>query len=117
MKINFYNNLIVLKFISGDWGLYSKKDNFPQTSYLEKLEKDPKKLLEEILFNYTANYCLTIGERISISRSFIILLGNILYFFNFNYLNFRYRWPLKHLYIYHFQKARKKARKSRGLEG
>ncbi len=84
---------------------------------MEKLEKDTKKLIEEILFKYTANNCLTIGERKSISRSFINFLGNILYFFNFNYLNYRYRWPLKHLYIYHFQRARKNARKSRGLEG
>jgi glycosyltransferase involved in cell wall biosynthesis len=115
-KINFYNNLIVLKFISGDWGLYSKKDNFPQISYLKKLEKDPQKIIEEILFKYTADYCLTIGERKSISRSVINLLGNILYFLNFNYLNYRYKWPMNQIYIYHFQRARKKARKSRGLE-
>ena len=115
-KINFYNNLIVLKFISGEWGLYSKRENFPQSSYLEKLKKDPQKLIEEILFKFTANYCLTIGERKSISRSFIILLDNILYFFNFNYLNYRYKWPLNHIYIYHYQRHRKKDRKSRGLE-
>jgi glycosyltransferase involved in cell wall biosynthesis len=115
-KISFYNNLIILKFFSANWGLYSRKDNFPQTSYLNKLEKEPQKIIEEILFKYTANYCLTIGERKSIPRSFINLLGNFFYFFNFNYLNIRYIWPLNQLYIYNYQRARKKARKSKGLE-
>jgi len=115
-KISFYNNLIVLKFISGDWGLYSKRDNFPQLSYLEKLEKNPQKLIEEILFKYTAYYCVTIGERKPMLKSFMNLLGDILYFFNFNYLNCRYRWPLNHLFIYHHQRLRKKNRKSRGLD-
>ena len=115
-KISFYNNLIVLKFVSSDWGLYSKTDNFPQTSYLQKLEKEPQKLIEEILFKCAAYYCLTIKERKGILRSFINLLGDILYYFNFNFLNYRYRWPLNYLFIYHYQKARKKARKSRGLE-
>jgi glycosyltransferase involved in cell wall biosynthesis len=112
-KISFYNNLIVLKFVSSDWGLYSKTDNFPQLSYLQKLEKDPQKLIEEILFKCAAYYCLTINERNSILRSFINLLGNILYYFNFNY---RYRWPVNYLFIYHYQKARKKTRKLRGLD-
>ena len=115
-KINFYNNLIVLKFVSEDWGLYSKRDNFPQITYLEKLEKDPQKLIQEILFKFAANYCSTINERKSILRSFVNLLGNILYYFNFNYLNYRYQWPLNYLFVYHYQKARKKARKSRGLK-
>lgn len=113
-KIKFYNNLMVLKFVSGDWGLYSKKNNFPQLYYLEKLEKDPKKLIEETLFELAARFSMTYAERKPILVSLRSLLGNTLfYLFKFSTRN---KWPLNKIRIYIYQRVRRKNRKFRGLE-
>lgn len=113
-KIKFFNNLFVLKFISGDWALYSKKTNFPQPYYLEKLEKDPQKLMKEILFELAASFSKTYSERKPILISLRSLLGNTLFYFINNIS--RNRWPLNKILVYVHQRLRKKNRKYRGLK-
>lgn len=112
-KIKFYNNLMVLKFVSGDWGLYSKKDNFPQLIYLKKLEKDSKKLIEDILFELATRFSITFSERKSIVISLRNLFGNTCFLFFKLYS--RNRWPLNKLLVYLYQKQRIGYRKKRGL--
>jgi len=112
-NIQFCHKIMVLKFVSHVWSLYSKKDNFPQPIYLERMEKDPNGLKEEILLDLAARFSMTFFEWKSVSSNLIVLLANI-----FTPLKYRYRnnWPFKQLFVYFFQRTRRKFRKLRGLE-
>jgi glycosyltransferase involved in cell wall biosynthesis len=112
-KISFCKNQMVLKFLSGDWGLYAKKDNFPQVTYLDKLEKDPTKLIQEILFELTTRFSMTHSARKSITQSVRSLLGNTFFYF-FKFLPQR-KWPLKQLLVYLYQRERRRNKERRGL--
>jgi len=111
--INCCNNLMVLKFYSVDWGLYSKKEDFPQLIYLEKLEKDPEKLMKEILFELAVKFSRTYWQRYYIKASIKDLKqASLSYLFN---LYGHHKWPLNKILIHIYQRDRKKYRKFRGL--
>jgi len=112
-NIQFYHKVMVLKFVSHVWSLYSKKDNFPQPIYLERMEKDPNGLKEEILMDLAAKFSITFFEWKSVSSNLSVLWANILTSLKYRYCN---TWPFNLLFVHLFQRTRKKYRKLRGLE-
>jgi glycosyltransferase involved in cell wall biosynthesis len=112
-NIQFYHKVMVLKFVSHVWSLYSKKDNFPQPIYLERMEKDPNGLKEEILMDLATKFSITFFEWKPVSSNLSVLWANILTSLKYRYFN---TWPFNQLFVYLFQRTRKKYRKLRGLE-
>ena len=112
-NIQFCQKIMVLKFVSHDWSLYSKKDNFPQPIYLERMEKDPNGLKEEILMDLATKFSITFFEWKPVSSNLSVLWANILTSLKYRYFN---TWPFNQLFVYLFQRTRKKYRKLRGLE-
>ncbi|MFM6948840.1 MAG: glycosyltransferase family 2 protein [Aquirufa sp.] len=112
-NIQFCNNIMVLKFVSQDWSLYSRKDNFPQPLYFERMAKDPSGLKEEILLDLAVKFSMTFFEWKSVSSNLENLMANIFTPLKYRSRNIR---PLNQLFVYLFQRTRRKFRKLRGLE-
>ncbi|MHA8067369.1 glycosyltransferase family 2 protein [Aquirufa sp. ROCK2-A2] len=112
-QIQFYHKVVVLKFVSHVWSLYSKKDNFPQPIYFERMIKDPNGLKEEILLDLAAKFSVTFYQWNSVSSNLKVLLANI-----FTPVKYRSRnvWPLNKIFVHLYQRARRNFRKLRGLE-
>jgi glycosyltransferase involved in cell wall biosynthesis len=112
-KIGYLPELFVLKFVSVDWSIYSKKDNFPQIDFLKNIQREPSEITLKILFELALEHSRNFRALPSIKESVRKLLrDSVFVFFNFYSKD---RWPLNHLLPFLFQKARKKARKKRGL--
>ncbi len=112
-KIACLPELLVLKFPSAAWTLYSRTHNFPQENFLKEIKEDPSRVLLKILpqislclSRYHA-YHLSLKESLDI---FLKTLRNSLLD-----LYSRKRWPLNVLLLKKHQSARKKFRKKRGL--
>lgn len=112
-KISFVTALLILKFPSASWGLYSKKNDFPQIIYLQKVKKNWKSLEKDLLYDVAAlqskDYYPVYNPSES-ARNFITGVKlKILEAYSID------RWPVKQYRTYKFQKFRKKLNRARGL--
>lgn len=112
-KIQYVPSLLIIKFPSVEWSLYSKKGNFPQPVYLDRILKNPLELEREILFDVAvleSKHYYPVPIAWKSFKEFYRAIGYA--FFDFYS---RDRWPLKEYRIYKFQRFRQRMKKRRGL--
>lgn len=112
-KIRYVPSLLILKFPSASWALYSKKEDFPQITYFQQVKNDWRSLERDLLYEVAAiqskDYYPVYSPAKSAKEFITGIKLKILDAYS------RDRWPVKQYSIYKFQKFRKKLNRVRGL--
>lgn len=112
-RIVFCQQLSVLKFPSGDWKLYSKKSDFPQTTFLNELISSSANLHDRILVELATELAKNPYKDVTFKDAFKNTMHRIMS--DTIYAYGRERWPLDPILRWQFQRIRKRGRKHRGL--
>ena len=113
IRIGFLPDLFILKFISFEWGIYSKKTDFPQVELMSEMNLNVQKLQQKLLINVANSFAVYFNQRFTFKSSAGRFIENTL-FLIYNFYS-RDRWPLNKILTFYFQHLRKKQRKGRGL--
>jgi glycosyltransferase involved in cell wall biosynthesis len=106
------NQLSVIKFPSAQWGLYAKKDKYPQERYLNWMLENSEKLQLKLFGDIALAY-LERDESLSILPVLKKLRFNVLWRFK-EWYGFE-RWPLKQIMTWRTKSAFKRRDYLRGL--
>ena len=114
ISINYCPQLSVIKFLAGEWNLYSRKTDFPQVSFIEELLQDAasfhKRILIEIAADVAKNKFAGITIKQAVKSRYHSVKGSIFSAYG------RDRWPLSVILFMRYQRNRKIARRARGLK-
>ena len=112
-NIRYVPSLLILKFPSASWALYSKKNDFPQIMYLQQVKSDWKSVERDLLYDVAALQSKDYYPVYKPAKSVRDFMTGIKLAIIDAYS--RDRWPLNQYSIYKFQKFRKKLNRVRGL--
>jgi glycosyltransferase involved in cell wall biosynthesis len=112
-KINGKDDLFILKFPSPWWGLYSRKNDFPQTRYWTLIQQNPTAALTTALVQISKADGLRVGEVPTYRQLLKAFLKRTFHLFCYYYSYDRF--PVKQMIVWVFHKKRKMSFKDRGL--
>ena len=113
-KIELSKELSVLKFPSARWHMYSRKAEFPQQVYLDKLISDPKKLHIDLLLDGACTISQSNHPVVRIRRLLRQIKNQIEN--NFMDLYGRDRWPIAQIIQRRFNRSLRLRQFERGID-